>query len=350
VADERGEEPELARRERERLVADGRLGVDEVDGEHGVAVRAQRLIAAGRARPRAADLDLQAREQLGRAERLRDVVVGARLERADLLELVVVRADHHDRQVGQLADALEHLPAVEAGQPDVEDHDVGAPLVQRPQAVLAARGLRDARAGHLEDPAEQRPDRLVVVDDEHFGAIQAAHTHLLPQGAPSSDVSVRCCHWSARLHRSPPDSSPPGRNPPHMAPHRSHSGVNPPARRRSGREGPQELTAAFRRYVERVQAVAEPTPREDLEAALLLAEDIMGHRRAAAVDASLAEAYGANIRQLAKAVRQAGKGAVAHPALLARAIVLARTLERTGAGRRAGRDLRDRELTGAGTR
>jgi hypothetical protein len=123
-----------------------------------------------------------------------------------------------------------------------------------------------------------------------------------------------------------------------------------PARRRSGREGPQELTAAFRRYVERVQAVAEPTRREDLEAALLLAEEIMGHRRGAAVDASLAEAYGANIRQLAKAVRQAGKGAVAHPALLARAIVLARTLERTGAGRRAGRDLRDRELTGAGTR
>jgi hypothetical protein len=134
-----------------------------------------------------------------------------------------------------------------------------------------------------------------------------------------------------------------------MAPQRSSSGVNPPARRRSGREAPRELTAAFRRYVERVQSVKDPGPRHDLEAALTLAEEIMGHRRAAAVDASLAEAYGANIRQLAKAVRQAGTGAVAHPALLARAIVLARALERTGAGRRAGRELRDRELTGAGT-
>ena len=46
-------------------------------------------------------------------------------------------------------------------------------------------------------------------------------------------------------------------------------------------------------------------------------------------------------------MRQAGKGAVAHPALLARAIVLARALERTGAGRRAGRVQRERELTGA---
>ncbi len=132
-----------------------------------------------------------------------------------------------------------------------------------------------------------------------------------------------------------------------MAPQLNHSGVNPPARRRSGREAPQELTAAFRRYVERVQSVPDPTPRHDLDAALILAEEIMGHRRAAAVDASLAEAYGPSIRQLAKAVRQAGKGAVAHPALLARAIVLARALERTGAGRRAARAQRERELTGA---
>lgn len=133
----------------------------------------------------------------------------------------------------------------------------------------------------------------------------------------------------------------------HMAPRLDHSGANPPAGRRSGREGPRELTAAFRRYVERVQSVPDPTPRDDLDAALILAEEIMGHRRAASVDASLAEAYGTNIRQLAKAVRQAGKGAVAHPALLARAIVLARTLERTGSGRRAGRAQRERQLTRA---
>jgi len=134
-----------------------------------------------------------------------------------------------------------------------------------------------------------------------------------------------------------------------MTPPRTHFGVNPPARRRSGREGPQELTAAFRRYVERVQSVQDPTPRDDLDAALILAEDIMGHRRAASVDAQLARAHGASIRQLAKAVREAGKGAVAHPALLARAIVLARTLERTGAGRRAAERLREgeRELAGA---
>jgi len=134
-----------------------------------------------------------------------------------------------------------------------------------------------------------------------------------------------------------------------MTPPQSHSGVNPPARRRSGREGPRELTAAFRRYVERVQSAESPTARDDLDAALTLAEEITGHRRSTAIDATLVRDYGASIRQLAKAVRQAGRGAIAHPALLARAIVLARTLERTGAGRRAARVQRDREreLTGA---
>ena len=118
---------------------------------------------------------------------------------------------------------------------------------------------------------------------------------------------------------------------------------NPPSRRRSGREGPRELTAAFRAYVDRVQRAGEPSTRDDLEAALILAEDVMGHTRGIAVDAALVAEHGRSIRQLARAVRQAGRGAVAQPALLARAIVLARTLERTGAGRRAAARRGDRE-------
>src|SRR3954453_1935689 len=111
-----------------------------------------------------------------------------------------------------------------------------------------------------------------------------------------------------------------------MTPSQNQSGVNPPARRRSGREGPRELTAAFRRYVERVQSVENPTARDDLDAALTLADEITGDRRSTAIDASLVREYGASIRQLAKAVRQAGRGAAAHPARPGR----------TPGGRRAG--------------
>jgi hypothetical protein len=104
------------------------------------------------------------------------------------------------------------------------------------------------------------------------------------------------------------------------------------------------MTKAFRRYVEAVQADAQAAPRDDLEAALTLAVDVMGHKRGREVDAALAAAFGGPMRQLATAVRRAGRGAIAQPALLARAIVLARALERTAAGRRAG--TARRELAG----
>jgi len=113
----------------------------------------------------------------------------------------------------------------------------------------------------------------------------------------------------------------------------AHSGLFlPPARRRDGREGSRELTRAYRRYVEAVQRPTDPCVRDDVEAALTLAREVMGLRRDAEVDAALRGAHAAEIRALGTAVRRAGSGAVAHPALLARAIVLARTLEQAAAG------------------
>jgi hypothetical protein len=111
-----------------------------------------------------------------------------------------------------------------------------------------------------------------------------------------------------------------------VSPRNSHSGAQSPTtpRRRGGRVAPQALTTAFRGYVERVQAVEEPTPRADLRATLILAAEI--GPAGVAVDPSAVAEHGPAIRQLARSVRQAGRGAVAQPALLARAIVLARKL------------------------
>ncbi len=106
-----------------------------------------------------------------------------------------------------------------------------------------------------------------------------------------------------------------------------------PIARRSGREGGQALTVGFRRYVEAVLS-PDHTLAKDLEAALNLAQDLMEYERRPETDASLIANYGQVMRQTATAVRQSGRSAVAHPALLARAIVLARTLDRTAAGRR----------------
>jgi hypothetical protein len=133
-----------------------------------------------------------------------------------------------------------------------------------------------------------------------------------------------------------------------MPAHRIHSNAPAPLRRRGPDADPRALPAAFGRYVDAVLSEAEPTLAGDVEAALTLAHELRGHCRGAAVDASLAEVYGSSMRQLAMAVRRAGRGAVVHPGLLARAVVLARTLERAGAGRRAGQ--RQRELAAIAAR
>ena len=52
---------------------------------------------------------LQPGDELPRAERLGDVVVGARLQRAHLVVLVADRGQHHDRHLAPLADRAAHL-------------------------------------------------------------------------------------------------------------------------------------------------------------------------------------------------------------------------------------------------
>jgi hypothetical protein len=122
-------------------------------------------------------------------------------------------------------------------------------------------------------------------------------------------------------------------------PHEAHRIRIPHGRtalgRRDGREGGQLLTVGFRRYVEAVLSPEQPSLAGDLDAALDLVQDIMEYERRTEIDAALISAYGNLMRQLATAVRQAGRGAAAHPALLARAIVLARTLDRMAVGRHA---------------
>ena len=64
-------------------------------------------------------------QQLGEAERLADVVVGARVEADDEVHLVRAGGEHQHRQVGQLlAHPPAHLQPVHARQAEVEDQQV----------------------------------------------------------------------------------------------------------------------------------------------------------------------------------------------------------------------------------
>ena len=81
---------EPLREELEGAVRDGALGL--VRGAHGVAPEQRG----------------DAREEDARAERLRDVVVGAELEAERLVDLVVARREEHERHA---VTALAQLPA-----------------------------------------------------------------------------------------------------------------------------------------------------------------------------------------------------------------------------------------------
>ena len=115
-------------------------------------------------------------EQLGLVERLRDEVVGARLERAPLL-LLARRGDHHHRQergrrIG--AQAAADLVAVESRHHHVEQHEVDVARRQ-PRQRLLARGRRGDRvAARLEHRPQQPHVLRQIVDDEDHGRSSAS--------------------------------------------------------------------------------------------------------------------------------------------------------------------------------
>ena len=96
------------------------------------------------------------RHELARAERLGQVVVGAELEPEELVELVVARGQHHDRHRRVAAQLPGDVEAVEAGQAEVEDDEVGPALTDRGQRRRAVAGGQHGEARVLEVVAGER--------------------------------------------------------------------------------------------------------------------------------------------------------------------------------------------------
>ena len=106
------------------------------------------------------------RSQLVVVEILGDVVVGAVLHRLHGGLDLVDRRDHDDfDEAVVLLDDAEHFEAADAGQADVEQHEVDVFAVEHGQRRLAARDPQHAVLA-LEDRGQRVPHPLVVVDDE----------------------------------------------------------------------------------------------------------------------------------------------------------------------------------------
>src|ERR1700733_3598970 len=91
--------------------------------------------------PVAAHPRAQPRQQLRRTERLGDVVVGAGIQRGDLLLLHGARRQHHDRHLRPAAHAADHVQAVLVGQPQVDQQQVRLVAARLDLRALGGVGL-----------------------------------------------------------------------------------------------------------------------------------------------------------------------------------------------------------------
>ena len=99
-----------------------------------------------RARRRPAQQRLDARLQLAHAERLGEVVVAADLQSDDLVELGVAGRQEQHRNARLRAQAAADLVAVDAGQHDVEHHQIEGLGLGKRERLVAVDGDSDARS------------------------------------------------------------------------------------------------------------------------------------------------------------------------------------------------------------
>jgi hypothetical protein len=117
---------------------------------------------------RAAQRGLDAGQQLGQGEGLGHVVVGAQLERCDLVVFVLAGGEHDDRDViAGRADLLEHPQPALAWQRDVEQDQSGGPAGDLSEGGLAVVDDLGSVALQLEVQGQPLGDGRVVLDDSH---------------------------------------------------------------------------------------------------------------------------------------------------------------------------------------
>src|SRR2546426_8100876 len=164
VADQIPEQIELARREVDALSGAVRLVGAEVDLDVADAAG----LDAGRPPARAPQDGAYPREQLGDAERLGDVVVGAELEAEHFFGLLRARGEHdHRRGVGARAELAAHFEPVLAGQRDVEHDKIRRRRDRLRQALFAVRRRDHFVAFELEVVTQTEQHLRFVLDHQY---------------------------------------------------------------------------------------------------------------------------------------------------------------------------------------
>ena len=107
-------------------------------------------------------------------ERLLEKVVRAETRRPHGVVDRPVTGDHDHRRPPRVPDALEHGQPVDARKPQVEQHEIELLTRERSDAFFAGVAKSDPVPLVLEDSAQSRADRRLVVDDQDSGHISSS--------------------------------------------------------------------------------------------------------------------------------------------------------------------------------
>ena len=116
----------------------------------------------------ARDMRFHAGDELAGRKRLRDVVVGAEAEAADLVDVLAARRDDEDGHFALRADVTADGEAVAPRQHDVEQHEGVAALRELCEAGLAVCLDGDGEIRRFEEVALHLGNLDVVFDDQNL--------------------------------------------------------------------------------------------------------------------------------------------------------------------------------------
>ena len=140
---------------------------DIADDEH------RRGIAAGSPHERA-----KARHELGDGKGLRQIIVGAKIERLDaIVDGVERRQNQHRRARARLPQILQQRPAAALRHHQVEHHRIVGHFAEHVLRFVAIRGDVDGKVRLAERTAQRAGQIGLILDDEH------SHCFLIAAGA-----------------------------------------------------------------------------------------------------------------------------------------------------------------------
>jgi hypothetical protein len=147
--------------------------------------------------------------ELGRVERLDQVLESPELDGLDRrLHVVEGGHDQNDGPAVALPDAPQDLQAVDVGQPDIEEHQVGRGFAEGPDPALARLGDDDIKAFLGQLGGQGLADERVVLDDQDgsheasSAGMRITKAHPRPRFLPTLMVPL-CCSMILRALARP---------------------------------------------------------------------------------------------------------------------------------------------------